>query len=363
MKDKLFPLLIYVGLFTFLVVGTPLKEVNADGFAGLGADAQGYEQVVPGKMFVFPKDHGPHPNYKIEWWYVTANLEDENGKKYGAQWTLFRQALAPGPQKKGWDNQQIWMAHAAVTTQDQHYASELFARGGIGQANVSASPFRAWIDDWELKSTQSLSPRQLDDLHLSANGEDFSYTLTLSSTAPLILQGDTGFSLKSDEGQASYYYSAPFITVAGLLNVEGRNIKVSGSAWIDREWSSQPLSPDQTGWDWFSLHLKSGEKIMLFQLRYNDGRIYNSGNWIKPSGESELLSNNDISFKSLKNTKVQDRLIPTSWTLTIPKKKLSITTVPLNPNSWMSTLYPYWEGPISFIGSHQGVGYLEMTGY
>src|SRR5271167_4626823 len=106
----------------------------AQGFAGLGKDAEGFAAVVPGKIFAFPADHGPHPDYRIEWWYVTANLEDSTGAAYGAQWTLFRQALRPGPQQEGWASQQIWMGHVAVTSAGTHRFGEAFARGGVGQA-------------------------------------------------------------------------------------------------------------------------------------------------------------------------------------------------------------------------------------
>src|SRR5579872_6753717 len=105
------------------------KPALAQGFAGLGANAQDYAQVTPGRKFSFPADHGPHPDFRIEWWYVTANLASASGIAYGAQWTLFRQALQPGPQRKEWANQQIWMAHAAVTSTNTHRFSETYARG------------------------------------------------------------------------------------------------------------------------------------------------------------------------------------------------------------------------------------------
>src|SRR5450756_762841 len=124
---------------------------RAQGFAGLGKNADGYADVVPGKAFSFPADHGPHPDYRIEWWYVTANLVDSSGNAYGAQWTLFRQAMQPGVQQEGWANQQIWMGHAAVTRADTHRYSEAFARGGIGQAGVEAKPYLAWIDSWQMR--------------------------------------------------------------------------------------------------------------------------------------------------------------------------------------------------------------------
>src|SRR6202042_897986 len=127
-----------------IAAGLGGRLARAQGFAGLGADGKGFTPVTSGKVFSFPADHGPHPDFRIEWWYVTANLTDAKGAAYGAQWTLFRQAMTPGSQREGWANQQIWMAHAAVTRADTHRFSETFARGGIGQAGGEATPFHAW---------------------------------------------------------------------------------------------------------------------------------------------------------------------------------------------------------------------------
>src|SRR5213595_3827870 len=121
------------------LLGLGRSAALAQGFAGLGMDAEGFAAVTPGKRFAFPADHGSHPDFRIEWWYVTANLMDADGPAYGAQWTLFRQAMHPGPQQEGWANQQIWMGHAAVTRADTHRFSETFARGGVGQAGVEAT--------------------------------------------------------------------------------------------------------------------------------------------------------------------------------------------------------------------------------
>lgn len=353
--------LILIAVLTLLIVRTDLAL--AQGFAGLGTEADGFAAVEEGRQIVFPQDHGPHENYRIEWWYLTANLQDAEGNLYGVQWTLFRQSLTPGRKSAGWENDQIWMGHAALTQEYNHFVAELFARGGIGQAGVTVSPFQAWIDDWSLTSNASGQSDPFDRLTVTASGDDFAYRLNLTSESPLVLHGSEGYSRKSDRGQASYYYSAPFLTVGGSLTIDGKTIEVTGSAWLDREWSSQPLAEDQTGWDWFSLHLMDGEKVMLFRLRSEDGTPFYSGTWISADGTAQPLETDDVEFRPTNQTEVADRQVPTSWQLSVKSKNLNIETEPLNPSSWMATSFPYWEGPISFTGSHQGVGYLEMTGY
>ena len=340
------------------------RPARAQGFAGLDKGADGFAKVVPGKIFAFPADHGAHPDFRIEWWYVTANLADAGGSAYGAQWTLFRQASRPGPQDEGWASQQFWMGHAAVTRSDTHRFSETFARGGVGQAAVDADPFHAFIDAWDMHGLDGLRADRLAPLQMSAAAADFSFALRLEADTSLVLQGDAGYSQKSDQGgQASYYYSQPFFKATGRITIDDRPVDVTGHAWMDREWSSQPLASDQTGWDWLSLHFNSGEKLMLYRLRQTDGRNYASANWILPDGTTRPIVSADIVMTPKAFTVTGGRKVPTTWDIAIPKLSLAIECAPLNPDSWMGTSFPYWEGPIRFAGSHSGVGYLELTGY
>lgn len=335
----------------------------AQGFAGLGTAADGYAKVTPGRAFSFPGDHGPHPDFRIEWWYVTANLKDAGGTAYGAQWTLFRQALAPGAQQEGWANQQIWMAHAAITRADTHRTAETFARGGVGQAGVTAEPFQAWIDAWMMRGLDGFDAKTISPLELSASGNDFSYAFHLKASLPLVLQGDGGYSKKSEREQASYYYSQPFFEVSGRLTIDDKPVDVTGQAWMDREWSSQPLASDQSGWDWFALHFAGGEKLMLYRMRERSGHDYASGTWILPDASARTLKPADIRMTPKSPIDIEGHKLPVQWSVAIPSLSLAIETIPLNPRAWMGTSFAYWEGPIHFSGSHGGVGYLEMTGY
>jgi predicted secreted hydrolase len=346
-----------------LLLASQRAGAFAQGFAGLGLSGDGFSSVVPDKTFSFPADHGPHPDFRIEWWYVTANLVDSTGTAYGAQWTLFRNAMDPGAQQEGWANQQIWMGHAAVTRADTHRYSETFARGGIGQAGVDLMPFRAWIDAWQMRGREGMSSDTISPLELNAAGKDFAYALHLEADHALVLQGDGGYSLKSEQAQASYYYSQPYFKAAGSITIDERPVEVVGQAWMDREWSSQPLAPDQMGWDWLSLHFSQGEKLMLFRLRRADGNHFISGKWFSPQGNGRQIATAEITMTPKAATEIAGRRIPTAWAIAIPSLALTISCTPLNARSWMGTRVPYWEGPIHFTGSHNGVGYLEMTGY
>ncbi|MGB0497229.1 MAG: lipocalin-like domain-containing protein [Rubricella sp.] len=334
----------------------------AQGFAGLGTDAEGFAVPQRGTPLSFPRDHGAHPEYRIEWWYLTATLTGADGRDYGIQWTLFRSALAP-EEGEGWSAPQLWMGHAGLTTPEGHFVSERFARGGIGQAGVEIAPFRAWIDDWAMVSLATDGQDAYSALDLSASGIEFSYHLDLRAEGPLVPHGEEGYSVKSEEGQASYYYSQPFYSVTGTLTLPSGDVAVTGEAWLDREWSSQPLSANQEGWDWFSLALDTGERVMAFQLRESDGGHYTSGTWILPDGTPDPLEDGAIRFTPLREAEVAGRDVPVEWRVEIPEYGFAVETAPLYDRSWMDTFFAYWEGPIRFTGTHQGRGYLEMTGY
>jgi predicted secreted hydrolase len=330
----------------------------AQGFAGLGTGAEGFALPAPGVALRFPQDHGPHPDYRVEWWYLTATLEEPDGTPWGLQWTLFRLAAAPGA-APGQPGPQVWMAHAAVTSAELHRVAERFARGDTGQAGVSADPFAAWIDDW------TMAGPSLDDLRLTASGPDFAYEMELRATGPLILHGEGGYSVKSREGQASYYYSQPYYSISGVISLPEREIAVTGQAWLDREWSSRPLSADQTGWDWFSLHLDSGDRLMGFRLRSREGADFTAATWIAPDGSATAYPDGAFAAEPLPGAtaEVAGRTLPVGWRLRLADRGFDATVTALNPGAWMAVSVPYWEGPVTVAGSHAGRGYLEMTGY
>ncbi|MEC9483803.1 MAG: lipocalin-like domain-containing protein, partial [Halomonas sp.] len=310
--------------------------------------------------------------------YLTANLQSADGRPFGVQWTLFRQALAPerampatNPEAPGssWHSRQLWMAHAAVSTPQGHRFAEKFARGlalpeGRGQAGVTTTPFSAWLDDWSL--TADDAGQGLEQLTVHAEAEDFAYRLRLEAQGPLVLHGESGFSQKSADGQGSMYYSQPFYTVEGTLHLEGEPIAVTGRAWLDREWSSQLLGATQRGWDWFSLHLASGAKLMAFRLRgggVDNQGDYLSGSWITPQGEVIPLGGDELRLSPVETQSVAGRELPTTWRVEVPGHEFEATVRAVHPEQWMGTSFPYWEGMVTVQGSQDGQGYLEMTGY
>lgn len=333
------------------------------------ASGEGYRTASPGQRIHFPRDHLAHPDYRIEWWYLTANLTDAEGQQYGVHWTLFRTALRPGSDTEGWTSNQMWMAHSAIHTPEGHDYEERFARGGIGQAGVSLTDtdqFDAWLDDWRLLGTAE-SPVP-GSLITTVNG--ITLRLDWQADTPWVLHGDNGFSQKSGQGQGSYYYSQPRLQITGQVTIDGTSILVSGEGWLDREWSSQPLAQDQQGWDWFSLQFDDGTSLMAFHLRQENAEPYVRGTWIDADGESLSLDESELVIEPHEWGEVvvgpdEDtrKSLPLVWQIELPGQNARWTVQARKPDSWLATLVPYWEGPVRVEGSSGGVGYLEMTGY
>lgn len=353
----------------------------------LAQGEEGFSQAVPGHSLSFPGDHGPHPDFRIEWWYLTANLQDESGEQYGAQWTLFRIAMQPSSDQTGnndakamtqvgnpWLSNQVYMAHAAITWPDGHAGFQRYARGGdhdgVAQAGAQAEPFAAWLDDWSLHSAHAGAGNGWLPLQAEFREGDMGFKLRLDSDQDLVLQGQSGFSQKHASGSGSYYYSQPFLQAEGSLTIDGQETPVSGQAWLDREWSSQFLQPEQAGWDWFALHLDSGEKLMLFRLREKSVSARNGdfkhGVLISPAGQTTPLDSRQIEFEVLEKMRVHDRSLPARWRIKLPEIGREILITPVLEDQWMDVDFAYWEGAIKVSGTSEetrGRGYLEMTGY
>jgi predicted secreted hydrolase len=208
-------------------------------------------------------------------------------------------------------------------------------------------------------------------MEVSANQDDYAVRLKLNSDQELLLQGIDGFSQKHPNGGGSHYYSQPFLKANGELVVDGHRIEVSGQAWLDREWSSQFLQPDQQGWDWFALHLDSGEKLMLFQLRslqQGDGATgaFHHGALISPDGSKQSLKPELIELTVTRQEIIAGRRLPLEWQINLPEIGRSMAVEALHSDQWMEVDFPYWEGVVTVSGNDpgsSGIGYLELTGY
>ena len=364
--------MVLVVLAALALVATPtaLAEGIDRGFAGLGADAGGFDQAIPGTPLVFPRDFGAHPGFRTEWWYLTANLQDEAGTAYGVQWTLFRQAGAPGDERQGWANQTVWMGHAAVTTATEHLFAETFARGGVEQAGVTAQPFRAWIDDWIFEARQEALQarawrrpgRRLRAQKSRPTARAFAMRSILPPTSLLFSMATTASAANRTMGAPPTISASPSSRSMGSsCFMEGRLSCRVLRGWIGK-WSSQPLAATQKGWDWFSFR-PVREKLMVFRLRDGTSRDFCAGTWMAPTARSRRSIAMTLRWRPLSETHLAGRVLPVRWKLVVKSHGIDVETTPVNAASWMATSFPYWEGPIIFHGSHEGKGYLEMTGY
>ncbi|MGF1689723.1 lipocalin-like domain-containing protein [Photobacterium kagoshimensis] len=345
---------------SFLLMGCDKPEIKSPTVGVLTqSSTDSFEKVTPNNRLHFPEDHGEHPTFKTEWWYLTANLTAENGERYGVQWTQFRIATGSHDQS-GWGTPQVYMAHVVISSNQGTQHAERFARGGIGQAGIQASPYRAWLDNWTWQSaTDSPFPGVLTFEDNGMLGE-----LSIVNNGELVLHGDKGYSKKHPaEDRASYYFSAPFLQLQGTLMLNGKTVKVTGQGWYDREWSSSMLSTEQQGWDWFSIHLDDGSALMAAQIRSEDKKNYSFGSRSWPDGRVTALSSSEIYLTPISYSTIDGKVLPLKWRIDIPSQDIKLSVGVERKQRWLPFSFPYWEGPIFVNGSHNGRGFMELTGY
>jgi predicted secreted hydrolase len=372
--------LIFVGLLTIslliVLVAVLLRhgepEVQAQ-LVAIADEAMGFARAEGPRPLQFPADHGPHPDYQTEWWYYTGNLETSDGRHFGYQLTFFRRALVPPAQRQdrssNWATDQVYMAHFALTdvAGRRHQAFERFARGAAGLASAQAAPYRVWLEDW---SVEEVEPNVA---HLRAAQEELALDLLLMDGKGLVLQGDGGYSQKGPEpGNASYYYSQTRLETWGTVQVEDTLYQVDGLSWMDHEFSTSALGPDQVGWDWFALQLDDGSELIVFQIRKVDGSVdpFSSGTLVAPDGSTRYLSHKDfeIGVGATWRSPRSGAAYPARWTVEVPAADLTLQIEPYLADQELNVSYTYWEGAVRLRGEHTGSpvsgnGYVEMTGY
>ena len=340
-----------------------------------GGDTAGFARALTPRPFVFPADHGAHPEFRTEWWYFTGSLTIAGGTRpLGYQLTFFRNALAPEtePRSSAWATDQAWMAHFALTAPGGpaggFYSFERFARGAGGLAGAEVEPFRVWLEDWSAEGEPGLPP-----VRLRAAEGGVGIDLRLAAGKPPVLQGDRGLSRKGQEpGNASFYYSLTRLPTSGTVTLDGDTFQVTGLSWMDREWSTSVLDEGVVGWDWFSLQLDDGRDLMAYQLRRADGTAdpLSAGSLVEADGSSTSLVWGDYQIEPLATWRSPrgGRTYPARWRLTLPARQIELEIEPLLADQELSHSFVYWEGAVRFRGRAAGQpvagrGYVELTGY
>lgn len=338
--------------------------------------AEEWRQAIGPWKWVFPRDHGSHPEFRTEWWYFTGTLKDAFNNRFGYQLTFFRQGVHVRDKdpKHPWSIRDIYLAHFAMTdvSSNQFWYAERVSREGPGIAGASQEKMNVWLLNW-------LAKMEGNKINIEARHQGMELSLNLVPKKPLVFHGTNGLSPKGPkEGQASYYFSFTNLATEGVLKtpLSKSIISVKGTSWFDHEFGSNQLAPDQVGWDWFSLHLSDGQELMVYFLRKKDGTTEpsSSGTLVTRSGNAIHLKRSDISLEVLdywKSPKSGGRY-PSRWRLKVASAKIEMELNPLIPSQELltegSTGITYWEGAVAGKGTAAGrpitsAGYVELTGY
>ena len=337
---------------------------------------EGYAQAIEPRQFAFPADHGPHPDFRNEWWYLTGNLDAKEGARFGFEFTIFRFSLVPpGTDITGdasaWRSNQVYIGHFAITDASarQFYVAQRYSRGGLGLAGAAAEPFHVWLDDWSIAAAR---PDSDAIWRLRASDRKIALNLTLVPQKQPVLNGVNGLSQKAAmAGNASYYYSISRLQTNGTVQIGDDVFEVDGLSWLDREWGSSALSSDQEGWDWYALQLSDGSDLMFYNLRRNDGSqdVHSAGTLTLADGTAVYLSRDDFIVEVLDTWQSpQGGRYPVAWRIAVPQYGLKLNIEPLLDAQELVTTVRYWEGAVDVSGERDGMpimgrGYVELTGY
>jgi predicted secreted hydrolase len=333
-----------------------------------------YRTALPGYRYEFPRDHFDHPNFQTEWWYYTGNVKTEDGHRFGFELTFFRRGTARDAGKtNAWDVRDIYLAHLALSDLDggQFFHDERTNRAGPGIAGISQNDRRIWNGNWQIAW-------QGEAQKLQAIDERFELHLSMQSSKPPVIHGMNGISQKAQgPGRASHYVSLTRMITDGEIKMLGRQFQVSGTGWMDHEFFTNQLEPNQIGWDWMSIQLEDNTELMLFRIRRRDGSIdpYSSGTFVDANGVASQLLQSDFTLEPAGDVWTSPATLaryPVQWKISVAKLNLELHTVTSQPSQELtavSKIAPsYWEGAIALAGHKgvatvRGVGYLEMTGY
>jgi predicted secreted hydrolase len=350
----------------------------------LAVERGGFARALTPRAFSFPADHGPHPDFRTEWWYYTGNLATAAGRHVGFELTFFRVALVPGDRvapadrvaaaggaasrASAWGAREFYFAHFGITDTagGRFHAFSRTSRDALGLAGASASPFRVFVESW---SAEADGPAT----RLRASEGDVALDLELSAGKPVVAQGDRGLSRKGPEaGNASFYYSLTRMPARGVVRLNGQTLDVVGEAWMDREWSTSGLGQGLVGWDWFALQLDDGRELMFYLLRRRDGTIdsFSAGTLVAADGSTRALESGDVRVETLAHwTSPRSGVrYPARWRLSVPSAALRLDVEPRLADQELIVNTRYWEGAVGVAGSAggrpvAGHGYVELVGY
>lgn len=325
-----------------------------------------YPEVAPGRVFRFPADHGAHPDYRTEWWYVTGWLQVD-GRPLGFQVTFFRSRIQGQDENPSrFAPKQILIAHAALSdpAHGRLLHDQRVSRAGFGLAEFAVGEAKVTLDGWRFE-------QQGDGFWTVIVGRGLALDLKLEPTQPLLLQGQGGYSRKGPkEGSASYYYTLPHLRVSGTVTRDNQPRAVTGEAWLDREWSSQYLESGAEGWDWTGINLDDGAVLMAFRMRRKGGgTVWAGGTLRSATGEVTVLQPEDVAFEPRRVWRSPRSGASYPVAVTVRAGDRSIELEPMmddqENDTRRSTGAIYWEGAVRAKegGREVGRGYLELTGY
>lgn len=332
------------------------------------ASADEFREISQDYALKFPKDFYYREGYRVQWWYFTGHLFDPEGREFGYELTFFVIGVQTRTYKSKFGVDNIYISHFALTdvVGKKYYSSEKSDSGAYGFAGAAANDLKVWVGDNKMEGT-------IERIYITALDKDRTLELELTPAKRVVLNGQKGFSRKSEESpeMASWYFSHTDLYTEGNVKIGEKTFSVHGKSWFDREISSGRMGKSEKGWDWFAIQLDDGREVMLYIMRKADGTVdkFSSGTFVYRDGRYRHLTVDDFSITVSRHYKSArtGALYPSRWEIKIPGEGLALKVTPLLEDQEFAATYTtgnyYWEGTCKVEGRATGRAYVEMTGY
>ncbi|GAB1441187.1 lipocalin-like domain-containing protein [Ignavibacteriales bacterium] len=368
--------LFVTGILIYFIInfGTSGHEKESISVSTLmNQEVAGFKKAESVRKFVFPGDHFAHYDYSTEWWYFTGNLSTSDGRRFGYQFTIFRNGILPGADSDSvvFSQKSVYSIHIGLSDlqNQKFYSFERYVRGLKGLAGSDESEKKIYIEGSEILFDFS-NGSELPGMEIRSVTDDFRISFNLNPEKKMVLHGDKGLSKKSNKpGNASYYYSYTRLNTTGELILKGEKFKLSGSSWMDREWSTSALESDQKGWDWFSIQMEDGTELMYFRLRDSTGATnFQKGTLIDKSGGYYTFSGDDFKLNTIMDSEIDGVVYPSEWEIELRPLNLLFGVSVAMKNQVHPFRLRYYEGAVNVVRKKgknltNGKGYVELTGY
>ncbi len=295
------------------------------------------------------------PGQEVQWWYWTGHLYTEEGRRFGFEVVFF-----------AFDNYifKDQLVQAAITdVQENSFNFD----GYIRFYHPKRIKDRFELSSGRGNKVTAVGENGSDKLHAEIDKGKYILDIELESTKPVAMRYG-GNAHPYSFGGFTYYYSRTHMETKGTLTIDGKEHKVTGTTWFDRQYG-ELQDANFKGWQWFSIDLEDDRQYMIFDFLGENADVEKAGGITDAEGKTRDLYPDDFQVKVLGHwtSPYNGVKYPSGWEVTVDGETLIVEPLVKNQELngkddevWVGV---YWEGACSVSGTTKGQAYVELNGF